>query len=299
MKILLIGTGGTIAGVQENGSSDNSAYTSGVLSVENILDSLCLDEIPMNTQIVTTQFCNINSDDITDIMWLDLARYINQESNAYDAIIITHGTDTLEETCFFLDLTTVHRIPVILTCAMYPATSPIADGPSNLLESIKYACISCAANNEYHGVVVAFGGKIITSFGLHKAILNNEFTFNDYQVDWGEISDWNKYYDISHTHKLPYVPIAYFSANTPSDILYYHVDMGAQAIVLAGAGAGEYSEDWIQAVEDLSAKGIIFIRTSKISKAPVNNNRRLSKSTLSGGSLSCEKASVLTSLHLI
>lgn len=310
MRILLIGTGGTIAGIQKNGIIDDYDYTSGVLKANELLNSISISAIShilsKDDEIIPLEFCNLNSDDMTYEIMSSLSNTINS-SSTFDGIVITHGTDTLEETSFFLEYTTNHKIPVVMTCAMYPATSPKADGPSNLLFSLEYLSqciktkdesISKEKNNSYE-IVIAFNQKIIPAKNLIKAYINNEYTFENSVPSFADLSAWDKHYEVNTNTPIQYVPIAYFGANAPSSILYFYAKNGAKAIILAGAGAGEYSEEWIDAVENLSKKGITFIRTSKIRKAPVNKNQRLSINTLNGGSLSPEKASILTSLHLI
>lgn len=302
MKILLLGTGGTIAGVQKEGVNDDSSYTSGVINISDLLkanEEKLSSSVTSSDIIVPFEVCNLNSDDITYEHLIDISNIINKESLNYDGIIITHGTDTLEESAFFLNHTTSHKVPVVITCAMYPATSMRSDGPGNLLLAVEEVKKSIDEHLDFYDIVIAFNHKIIKADNLLKSFSDNEYTFDDSLPFYGELLKWNKTYEINENSVIPYVPIAYFSANASCDILYYFVMNGANAIVLAGAGAGEYSIEWIQAIDELAKEGIIFIRTSKISKAPVNNNERLSNNTISGGSLSPEKASIITSLHLM
>lgn len=339
-KILLIATGGTIAGVQPESAAkanDDSNYTSGVLSGEelirglhNFVSSLSKElnaDVLDAVDITCMQLCNKNSDDIDQTDWLRLSAAITDNKDSYDAIIITHGTDTLEETGFFLEKTVSCRIPIIITCAMYPATSPNADGPKNLYDSIalayKYSKGEIAPNF-LSNIMLVFNGKVLPAGSITKEYLpafryapytvdgsaatgtpsecvnTGEFTFNavDITSEWFESSP--SHFDISLLH-APYepVPIAYFSANADAGVLYFYVNqLHAKAVVIAGAGAGEFSLSWLSAISELCKQGVKFIRTSKINKAPVNTNERLSANTIDAGNMSPEKASILASLLL-
>jgi L-asparaginase len=151
-RIVILATGGTIAGAGEQGK--DIGYKSGSIKAQMLIDAI--PELKNVANIFVEQVCNINSDDITSEIWISLARRIKElavdgvgESHEHvDGFVIMHGTDTMEETAFFLSLTlgavenvdaqTVAK-PVVLTGSMRPATAAEPDGPANLLFAVKSA----------------------------------------------------------------------------------------------------------------------------------------------------------------
>lgn len=151
-RIVILATGGTIAGAGENGK--DIGYKSGSIKAQTLIDAI--PELKDVANIFVEQVCNINSDDITSEIWISLARRIKElavdgvgESHErVDGFVIMHGTDTMEETAFFLSLTlgAVENVdsqaaakPVVLTGSMRPATAAEPDGPANLLFAVKSA----------------------------------------------------------------------------------------------------------------------------------------------------------------
>lgn len=143
-KVRIIATGGTIAGV--SASSTNSAYSAGQVGVETLIQAV--PQILDVADVSGEQLCNIGSQDMNDQVWLRLAKRINQLLNheGYDGVVVTHGSDTMEETAYFLNLTVDSDKPVILVGAMRPSTAISADGPANL-----YAGVVAAASPESKG----------------------------------------------------------------------------------------------------------------------------------------------------
>ncbi len=141
--IHLIATGGTIAGTGQAGKT--SGYEAGSLPVRSLLDTL--PPLPEDLQLTAEQLCSIDSNEVDSALWLRLARHINHLAQTdIDGFVITHSTDTMDETSYFLNLTVKTEKPVILTGAMRPSTAASADGPLNL-----YQAIHLAANPEAAG----------------------------------------------------------------------------------------------------------------------------------------------------
>lgn len=160
-KIVVLGTGGTIAGLATN-SSDNVGYTAAQVSVSDLLDLIPGLKMRMaGCELVTEQVAQIDSKDMSFGVWQQLARRVNfyLEQADVKGIIITHGTDTLEETAYFLSAVLPTRQlalkPVVLTCAMRPASSVAPDGPQNLLDAFAVALTPSAA-----GVMVVCAGTL-------------------------------------------------------------------------------------------------------------------------------------------
>lgn len=137
-KVFIIATGGTIAGRAKSASA-TVGYKAGELTVEELIASAPgLDRL---ADLSGKQFCNIDSKDMQEDIWLRLARCVDETAarDDVDGIVITHGTDTLEETAYFLQLALITEKPVVLTGAMRPATAISADGPMNLWQAVRVA----------------------------------------------------------------------------------------------------------------------------------------------------------------
>ena len=162
-KVVVLATGGTIAGSGQAGK--DTGYKSGVISAESLIASVpALAEV---ADIQTIQICNLNSDDITDKIWIELANTINHLAGdeGVTGFVVTHGTDTLEETAYFLNLTVKTEKCVVVTGAMRPATAASPDGPANLLLAVEAAA---SPSNYGKGVKVAFAGQLIPARAVVK-----------------------------------------------------------------------------------------------------------------------------------
>ena len=133
-KIRIIATGGTIAGV--SASATSSAYSAGQVGIQTLIDAV--PQIKDLAEVSGEQLVNIGSQDMNDAVWLKLAKRINQLLNkeGYDGVLVTHGTDTMEETGYFLSLTVHSDKPVILVGSMRSSTAISADGPANLYNGV-------------------------------------------------------------------------------------------------------------------------------------------------------------------
>lgn len=158
-KVLLIATGGTIAGVQ-NAPGTLGAYRAGTLTAEQIIASV--PELARFAQVETEQFSNVASTLVTPEMWVKLAKRINEVLQRDDlaGVVVTHGTDRLEETAFFLYLTVRSEKPVVVVGAQRPATGISPDGPINLLAAVRTAASSSAVAK---GVMVVMDDRILSA----------------------------------------------------------------------------------------------------------------------------------------
>ena len=313
-KVVILATGGTIAGVGEEGKT--AGYKPGALSADEIISAI--PELTSgNIDIEAIQICNINSDDISDSIWISLANEIN--SLACDdnvaGFVITHGTDTLEETAYFLNLTVKTDKPVVLTGSMRPASSLSADGPMNLYEAVTVAASKEAIGE---GVLVVFSDRIFSARSVTK--LN---TYNVNAISAGELGalglvrDGNVYmYESSrkiHTtqselnlytnkfdlnsnklNKLPKVSIIYFSVDADPELLEYAAKL-SDGLVIAGAGAGEFSNAYKDIIEKLDIPVVISSRTGDGIILPEN---LLCKNTIAADNLPPQKAAILLRLAI-
>ena len=172
-KVVILATGGTIAGVGEEGKS--TGYASGQLSVDDLLK-----DVPQLSQVADVeayQVCNVNSDDITAPIWLDLARTIDDMSLRSDVtgFVVTHGTDTMDETAYFLNLALKTGKPVVVTGSMRPSTATSADGPMNLYQAVVTAA---AAESRAKGVLVAFSGRLYNARDVQKTSTHSMTTMS-------------------------------------------------------------------------------------------------------------------------
>ena len=171
-KIRIIATGGTIAGVST--SATNSAYSAGQVGVQTLIQAVpqMLDVADVSGE----QLVNIGSQDMNDNVWIKLAKRINELLNneGYDGVVVTHGTDTMEETAYFLSLTVHSDKPVILVGSMRPSTAISADGPGNL-----YAGVVAAAcpQSVGRGVMVCMNNLLLDAKDVTKMHTTDVATF--------------------------------------------------------------------------------------------------------------------------
>lgn len=154
-NITLLATGGTIAGGGDSATKSN--YTAGKLGVDALVEAVPAIKDIANIQ--GEQVVNIGSQDMNDDVWLTLAKKINKDCTKTDGFVITHGTDTLEETAYFLDLTVNCDKPVVIVGAMRPATALGADGPLNLYNAV---VVASDADSAKRGVLVAMNDMVFT-----------------------------------------------------------------------------------------------------------------------------------------
>lgn len=306
--VVVLATGGTIAGSGTAGKATN--YTAGQLDVGTLVDSAAgVTEI---ANVRGIQVCNVGSDDITDEYWLTVVNTINElaQDENIDGFVITHGTDTLDESSYFLNLTVKTDKPVVMTGAMRPSTATSADGPMNLYQSIALAANENAAGR---GVMVVFsdgiyGGRDVQKISTFQtdAFDSKDFGGLGYMVD-GVPYFYNESvkchtteaeFDISGLTELPKVGVAYFTIDADPGILDYYVESGVQGIVIAGAGSGCYSESWNNKIDELSATGIPVIRCSRIGSGVITQDDYFIGNVARGNDLAPQKASVLLRLIL-
>ncbi|MBR3672215.1 MAG: asparaginase [Spirochaetia bacterium] len=289
--MVLLATGGTIAGIGELGK--DIGYQSGSLPAEKIAGAVPgLSDI---AEIRTIQVCNLNSDDMTDSIWIDLAQRINDLSREpdTDGFVVTHGTDTLEETAYFLNLTIKTGKCVVVTGAMHPATSSAPDGPANLLLAVQAAASDA---NRGKGVLVAFGGALIPA----RAVVKNHtssldaITLDSDAQEPGRRHTTSTEFDVSGLKALPKVPVLYFNVDADPGFVEYAAS-NSDGIVIAGAGAGEFSQAWRSALERCKVPVVVSSRTGC---GPVLQETMVCPNAVAAGTLQPAKAAVLLRLAL-
>jgi len=160
-RVLILGTGGTIAGVADS-PARGTGYRAAALSVEQLVAAVpALADYDLETR----QVAQVDSKNMSFAIWTDLHREVVEglKDGQLDGVVITHGTDTLEETAYFLARTLLAAKPVVLTAAMRPATALSADGPQNLLDAVRVATDAGAA-----GVRVCVHGQVFPGHAVRK-----------------------------------------------------------------------------------------------------------------------------------
>ena len=220
-KVVILATGGTIAGVGERRKT--TGYRAGTLTVADLTKAV--PEVENIAALDEIQICNLNSDDITEAIWMELAMQINELSKDEEiaGFVITHGTDTMEETAYFLNLTIKTDKPVVLTGSMRPSTSISADGPMNLYEA---TCVAASEAAVGKGVLVVFSdhiypARLVTKMSTYKVmalaagemgavgIVKDGNVFIYQGID--KCHTINTEFDINDIKSLPKIYIVYFS----------------------------------------------------------------------------------------
>lgn len=302
-SLLIIGTGGTIAGVAPSAGS-TAGYQAGALPIGQILDSVPgLSALVPEGRLATEQVFSIPSEQMSGAHWLQLAGRLRawlSGDEAPDAIVITHGTDTLEETAFFLSLVLPATRPVLLTGAMRPASALSADGPGNLYDACRFALAARQAG--IGGGFVSFGGRVLRADAVYKQHANRTDAFAQrfgQPVAWLEADRpcWQPALAASglqgqfatlalaHTAAVPALPEDDASSMTlpPVGIVPQHVDAdpamvawlrsrGCQGLVLAGTGVGTMPVPMRAALAQARREGCLVVRASRVPEGYVGRN---------------------------
>jgi L-asparaginase len=310
--VTILATGGTIAG--EAATSVQAGYTSGQVGVETLLRAV--PTLHKLAKVKGEQISNVGSQDMSDQIWLKLASRINQlaRSPEVDGIAITHGTDTMEETAYFLHLVLKTKKPVVLTGSMRPSSALSADGPLNIFNAVAVAADPQAAGR---GVLVVLNDQIHSAHDMTKTNTTSVETFmSPYRglvgsSHFGE----NQYYrapfkkhttasefDVEGAGRLPRVDIVYVYEDMPGDVVDSAVKAGAEGIVVAGVGNGNMPKAVTDALSRAVQKGVVIVRGSRVPFGFVGRNVEVDDDKLNfvaAEELNPPKARVLLRLALM
>ncbi|EAH7598094.1 type II asparaginase [Campylobacter upsaliensis] len=307
-KVAILATGGTIAGSIDSAVA-TTGYTAGVVGVDVLIKAV--PEIQNLAKIEGQQIANIDSSNMRDEIWLKLAQEINKLfASGVDGVVITHGTDTMEETAYFLNLTIKSDKPVVLVGAMRPSTAISADGPKNL-----YNAVALAADKNAKGVMVAMNDKIQSARGVVKTHTLNVDAFSSPDFgDMGYIVDGKVYFynnvakahtkktpfDVKNLKELPKVDILYSYSNDGSGVAAKALfENGTKGIVVAGSGAGSIHEAQKEVLKELLTKGLKVAVSSRVVAGRVAVSEADKKlGFISAEDLNPQKARVLLMLAL-
>lgn len=270
-RVTILATGGTIAGAGE--SATKAAYTAGKLSIDILLNAV--PQIHDIAQIKGEQIAKIGSQDMSVEVWLKLSKRINEifEENSADAIVITHGTDTMEETATFLDLTLLFDRPVVLVGAMRASTAMSQDGNKNLLDAVM---VAADPKSKDKGVLVTMNELVFDARDVTKTISTSTATFRsrnfgpiglvfDGKVNYyyQSLRDPSKKFDVTNVTSLPQVEIIYGYADASPITVDALLNTNVKGIVYAGMGNGNFNAAVGNALEKASKKGIVVCRSNR------------------------------------
>lgn len=320
-RIVVIGTGGTIAGSIAAGADEGVSYQAGIVSIGDLLAAVPgLAEV---AEVEYEQFCQIDSCDMTLDIQLALARRVAavHERADVDGVVITHGTDTLEETAYLLHLLVSSPAPTVLTGAMRPADAPGADGPINLLAAVRTALAPPSAG---FGALVVLDGTIHSARDVRKTHTSRVGAFASPYGPLGEVTHVGATYvvrpvdhpgaagthyaagaldsfDVTTIDALPPVEVVYGRAGLPGRVLQGYVESGARGLVYVGHGAGNVPLDLRPELARIAAAGIPVVRASRVGTGFVERDDAVPDRVLglvAAGDLTPAKARILLSLAL-
>ena len=308
-RVHVIATGGTISNMGNDPRRTGAELVAGIPGLADIAD------------VTTEQFSNVASGSVTQEMLRDLAkriRALEKESNPPAGIIVTHGTDTMEETAFFLDLTVGGCAPVIMTGAMRQANWVGADGPANLLNSVRLA-ISPDARGR--GALLLMNDEIFLAREVTKSNTTRLNAFTAPEAGPAGVTDPDGVFfrspapskcpdpliDVDKIESFPRVDIVYANIGADSVLVDALVAAGARGLVVAGVGRGGTTPSQGRALQRARDKGVIVVTSNRTgagrSGRPTNPDslKNLPEgrgANLSAGDLNPQKARMLLSLAI-
>jgi len=310
--VVILATGGTIAGTGAT-STTTVGYTAAKLGVDKMIESV--PELKQVADVRGEQVAQIASESMTNEVWLKLAKRVNQllAQRDVDGIVITHGTDTIEETAYFLDLVVKSKKPVVVVGSMRPATAISADGPINLYNAVLLAGSKEAVGK---GVLVALNDQINAAREVTKTNTSTADTFRTPELGFlGYIQNNKPYFyrmstrkntadtefDVSKLDSLPRVDIVYGYANMDRVAMDADINAGAKGIVQAGVGDGSVAAQMMPAFRDARQKGVIVVRSSRVGNGIVARNGEANddkEDLVVSDTLNAQKARILLMLAL-
>ena len=316
--ILVLGMGGTIAGLSSNPAEQPLQYQAGQVEVKSLLAHI-ESAIPKGVKLVSQQVANINSRNMTEDLLSDLgnAVRVSLANPAVLGLVITHGTDTIEETGIFLQLTCgkyaqILGKRVILTGAMLPANAPQADGPSNLLDAIRWA--STPLDNCPGGIYAVMDGRGCMAMDLAKrhgtalnaaiqaspsssvGLINPSWLSGVKAVE----AAWTEDLPIPKGNEWPWVEILTSHAGARSETITLWLNSRVKGLVLAGPGMGGFHDAWKDSLVSVIEQGVALVRTTRtgagltLTDIPENDL----EGCLASGRLSAPRARIALQLAL-
>ncbi|HBG40409.1 MAG TPA: L-asparaginase 2 [Porphyromonadaceae bacterium] len=310
-NVYILATGGTIAGTGT--SSTKTTYTAGQVAIGTLLDAV--PEVNEIANVTGEQIVKIGSQDMNDEVWLILAKRINElfARGDVDGIVITHGTDTMEETAFFLNLTVKSDKPVVLVGSMRPSTAMSADGPLNLYNAV---VVAASKESKGKGVLVAMNGMIL---GAHNVLKTNTVEVETFKspnsgplgyvhngkVFFSEVPvkkhTFQSDFDVANLNELPKVGIIYSYSNVEDHALKALINNGYKGIIHAGVGNGNIHKNIFPGLVEARKKDILVVRSSRVPTGPTTLDAEVDDNKyqfIASQELNPQKARILLMLAL-
>src|ERR1700740_105458 len=311
-NVVILATGGTIAGSGAT-STTTVGYKAATVPVQALIDAV--PELKKVAAVRGEQVFQIASQNITNDYWLKLAKRVNELLNQpdVDGIVVTHGTDTLEETAYLLNLVSKSDKPVVIVGAMRPSTALSADGPINLFNAVLIAGSKEAVGK---GVLVCLNDQINAARDVTKTNTSTADTFKSPElgvlgyIQGDRVAFYrlparkhaqDSEFDISAVQKLPDVEIAYGFENVSRTTVDALVAAGVDGIVYAGVGDGNPSQLTEQALADARSKGVVIVRSARVGNGIVARNNEVDddkRDFIVSDTLNPQKARVLLTVAL-
>jgi L-asparaginase len=278
--VVLLGTGGTIAGTATT-AGDHIGYTAGQLGIAQLIAAVPpLAQMPLESHNVA----QIDSKDMDHATWLALAQQVAQAVARPEVagVVITHGTDTLEETAYFLQRVLAPAKPVVLTAAMRPATALVPDGPQNMLDAVAVARTPGAS-----GVVAVAAGEVHSAFDVRKAHTYRIDTFRSgdagviAQVEQGRLRQHRPWpqgealgLQVLPVAGMPWPRVEWITSHAGASgaIVRALVADGAQGFVVAGTGNGTLHHDLEAALREAMGRGVPVLRCTRCTEGVLLGN---------------------------
>lgn len=307
-RILVLATGGTIAGTADGRSV--RGYNAGAVRGADLCAAI--PGLERLACLTVEQSANIASQDMTEQIWFHLVRRIEAAFSAdeADGVVITHGTDAMEETAFFLSCVLKTWKPVILTGAMRPGTAISPDGPANLYQAVKVASDRCAQGR---GVMVVLNGIIHSPRRVTKADTWSLQTFrsrnggpvgyvDEANVRFLEAVHHGLVFPLSKESDLPTVRILYAYAGMDGTEIDEAISAGVAGLVIAGMGDGNVSRSAMEALDRAVKAGLVVVRSSRTGDGYVHRNVEVNDDEygfIASCDLNPQKSRILLQLGLI
>lgn len=310
-KVVVLGTGGTIAGTAAS-ASDHTGYTAGQLGVQHLLDAIpSLNDALQGDALLCEQVAQLDSKDMEHATWQTLAlRCVHWLAQAdVKGVVITHGTDTLEETAWFLQQVLHTTKPVVLTCAMRPATALTPDGPQNLLDAVAVVREPLA-----RGVLAVCAGRIHQARDVQKIHPYRLDAFSSGEsgprawveqgrVRWSDPGSW----PMAHVHASqalalkvadwPWVAVVHSHAGSDARQIQALVAAGVKGLVVASTGNGTVHHSLLSALAQAQAQGVVVRLTTRCAEGQIVGQAAALQSAPAG--LNAYKARVSLMLDLL
>ena len=313
-RVYLFGTGGTISFVSESRTDfANYSYQGRQLTIQEMLARV--PEAHDLAQVSPEQVINVGSTEVYPNHWLTLANRINEQFSTDESaagVAVTHGTATLEETAYFLNLTVLDRRPVVVTGAMRPPSAMGTDADNNLMDAIRIAACPDSAGR---GVLVVLNNEIQAARDVTKTDSYRVETFQSghmgflgYSDSDGQIVYYRRpdrrhtadsEFDLAGVDELPQVEIAYAYAGVSAVVIDALVEAGVNGIVAAGLGSGGSPSPFMAALRRAIAAGIPVVISTQVSTGRVLQTRRfVEEGYIVADNLHPKKARILLMLGL-